>query len=387
MKKSLIMLGALSGLAIGGAAFVASRTNAAENVKAAGETRLFLDLSNCSGSNDWTSASAVTFLRVFTAPAATFYPVTEYATGGFYYVDADISSGCQFVRVNPNELNGSGLPKVDSSGEGGSIWSYSSNRESDTYVCTIKNYGQGGDTTWNGNGHGEIYEIADTEPSADTKRVWVNPKDSFNDSGARAGLRVFVGASKPKNYLLGGSAQCEIVDGNYLFYIDIPRAADCQLVRIHPKFNYIWTYGGNFSDQLTYTTSKVVYSTRADAAYSIANESNPTIAYAKLVLDGYQTCSDNNGNGYSEIANIKANIIDHLSPADQATLRAASFGDYTYGEKIDNMTKMANGTYRAFTVTSPISNDGNEAMIAVVGASGALLASAGFIFIRRKKAF
>ena len=183
------------------------------------------------------------------------------------------------------------------------------------------------------NGANEVYTLASTSPSYLTKRIWVDPKDSFFDNSARAALRVFGGGLDTTNYLLEGSSQYTIVNGQYLFYVDIPLSADCEIVRVHSVLNYIWTYGKDFSE-LSYSTSKVVYAYNNSATYSVDNESTATIEYAKLVLDGYVSCSAG-ANGYSEIGAINTNIINKLSVDDQTALRSAALTDYSYSDYVD----------------------------------------------------
>ena len=352
-------------MALGGVASLIGQKTANET-KAEGETTLYLDLSQCTGSHDWTEASAVTKLRVFTEPA-TFYPLTKISEG-YYSVTADISAGCQFVRIDPAQEATN------------YVWSYGSDYVTGKDLCTINGY----ETTWSYGGCAESYEIASTIPSASTKRIWVDPKEGFYDASARAALHVFGGASGVKNYLLDESSQKITVNGERLFYVDVPVDSEVELVRVHGTYDYIYNFSVNFSDIDGYNTAKVVYSWNASLAYSAGNEgNNVTVDYAKLVLDGYSTCENSAANGYQAIDNIKASVLNHLSSSDLNTLRDATLETkYTYGDKIDLMTSKAGAVSPAQFVKMETS----DSIAPVIwGVSFAAMAALGTAIVLKRK--
>ena len=370
LKNVFITLGVCAAMGFGAFAGLKAGKGEFKEAKAGTAQNVFIDLTACTGSGDWTEANAVVKLRLFNG---TLLSLTQ-VSGKYYKVNADISGGCQLVRIDPNNSS--------------NIWTYGSDNTSSHNLCVVSGY----TTNWSTvSGADETYEIANTTPSTTTKRIWVDPKDNFYDGSARAGLRTFSGSTHLKTYILGGSSQYTTVSGNTLFYVDIPLSADCQLVRLHNVYNYVWTFGGNFSDIKNYKTCQVVYSWAADAGYSAANESAPTIAYAKLVLDGYSTCENSNVNGYKAISDLETNIFSKLSSADLSSLRSTTFtatggyGTRTYGDKIDLMT-LKNSGGSSSTILNPFtSNESNTAIIIVIASTISLLALAGFFFIKRKK--
>lgn len=358
-----------------------------KEANAATATKLYIDMSACTGTNDWTSAGAQTFLRVFNSPAS-FYALTQ-VSGSYYTVTADISKGCQLVRVASGVAQGSIVDK--SSNDGGSIWTYGSNYSSGNKLCVVSGY----EANWEsiGGGESETYETASTSPSASTKRIWLDPKDHFYDGSARAALRTFTtGGTHLKTYILGGSSQYIVVNGKTLFYVDIPANADGQLVRLHNVYNYIWTYGSpNISGISGYDTSKIIYSADAGANCSVANETTGiTVAYAKLVLDGYSTCENSAVNGYKNIDNITTNVLSKLSASDLSSLRSATFdaptyGERTYGDKIDLMNAKDDGTSSNSILPIIKENSNNVATVVIVISVLSISALGLFLFLKKRK--
>ena len=371
---TLVLGGALS---VGVAALIGAGVSKTYNksAEAAGSTRrFFLDCTQHSGYDDAQSIGIQYYTDSYIKKEATKL------ADNYWYVDVPSSNltKVQFFRCDTGNV------------EHNYNWQWEGNPAEVNYY-SVKGWDNNGDWS-NANGADETYEVASTSPSTSTKRIWVDPKDNFYDGNARAALRTFSGANHLKTYILGGSTQFKVVDGQYLFYVDIPVAADCQLVRLHNAFNIIWTYGGNFSDISGYNTANVVYSWNAAAEYSAANEDNPTVDYAKAVLDGYSTCESSALNGYGNFNNIKTGILDKLSAANLSTLRSSTFtaaggyGTRTYGEKIDLMSAQKNGV--SSRVISPILNNENTTSFAIIIVATLVAVSAvgGYFFLRRKKA-
>ena len=339
----------------------------------ANDKHFFLDCTGCTG---WDSESVC--IHTWNGSSDVYVEATK-VSEDYWSVVLD-TTGCSGYRWYRCAKGNTGT-RWNESGWNGTI--------SNNY-CSIKGYDS--DATFSGstNGCEESYEVASTAPSTTTKRVWVNPKTNFYDGNARAALRVFNGGTHYKTYVLGGSSQYKTVSGQTLFYVDIPSSYDCQLVRLHNAFNFIWTYGGNFSSISEYNTAKVVYSWAADASYSAANEETATVDYAKAVLDGYSTCLSSSVNGYGCYTNINTQVLSKLSPSDFSSLRSATFsasgyGSRTYGEKIDRMSNNGNPSGSARLLLPVINENSNTIAIIVVISLVSVTAIGGFFFIRKRR--
>ena len=369
MKKFLIAATLSLSLGVAGvSAFtVESGANNVAHVEAAsGTKRIFLD---CTQHSDYDNAQSIGI---------------QYYTGSYIKKEATkVADNYWYVDVPSSNLTKVQFFRCDSGNVDKNYnWQWEGNPSSVNYY-SVKGWDNNGDWSY-ANGAEETYGIASTTPSSSTKRIWVDPKDNFYDGNARAGLRVFNGGTHIKTHILGGSSQYKTVNGQTLFYVDIDVSHDCQLVRLHNVFNTVWTYGGNFSGISGYNTANVVYSWTASASYSAANESSPTVDYAKAVLDGYNTCSSSAVNGYGNYSNIKSGVLDKLSSSNLNTLRSASLGGgYTYGNKIDYMSSHSSGGSGSNILGAIASNDSSVLLIAV-GAVTALSAG-GYFFLRKKK--
>ena len=295
----------------------------------------------------------------------------------YVYVNKSGCSGYRWYRCEP--------------GNTGTRWNESGwNSTISNNYCSIK--GWDSNATFSGDTKGclESYEVASTSPSVGTKRIWLDPKNNFYDSGARAALRTFSGDTHLKTYILGGSSQYKVVGDQTLFYVDIPVSADCQLLRLHNKFNFVWTYGGNFSEISGYNTANVVYSWAADAGYSAANEETATVDYAKALLDGYSTCVNSALNGYANISNIKTCVLNKLSSADSATFRSATFtaagyGTRTYGDKVDLMENQNSSSSSRIVPMVMGQLNSSTTLVVVLISSISAVAIGGFFFLRKKR--
>ena len=364
-----ITLAASGALAIG-----SGLSNKKANVADAASTRrFFLDCTQHSGYDDAQSIGIQYYTGSYIKKECTKL------ADNYWYVDVPSSNltKVQFFRCDSGNVNNN------------YNWQWEGNPSSVNYY-SVKGWDNNGDWS-NANGADETYETASTTPSTSTKRIWVDPKDSFYEGSARAGLRVFNGATHYKTYILGGSSQYKTVSGQMLFYVDIPSSCDCQLVRLHNAFNTVWTYGGNFSAISGFNTALVVYSWDASADYSAANEDYPTVDYAKAVLDGYSTCLSSAANGYGNYNNIKTDVLDKLSASDLSSLRnstfnASGYGTRTYGEKIDRMSNNGKPLSSARPLIGFGSNE-NSSSIVIIAVISLISVSAigGFFFIRKRR--
>jgi len=319
-----------------------------------------------------------------------------------YYFNYSIENAHDLVGLQFARTNG-GNPTTESN-----IYNYGSyNSDLSKTFCEVTGWWNntkdcpsnwtaiGSQTSGNSNGLNEHFAPLETTPTTLTKRVWVNPKDNFFDSGARAGLRVFKGDKHYITYVLTNSAQCVSMTheskSQLFFYIDIPLDHDCQLVRLHNNYNVIWTYSGNFSSN-DWDSTLIMFSWTSSASLSpggLDNQANYTVEYAERVLDGFSTCESSEINGYGAYGRLDSNILSKSGIADNmSTLRAAEFnapgyGTRTYGEKIDLMaTKRSSG--RIFNNVSLSSTANADTAIIVVVSAVAAVSVGGFFFLKKK---
>ncbi len=375
MKKlTIVKLFSLLTLAASGAFALGSALNSkkVDAVDAAGTKRIFLD---CTQHSDYDNAQSIG-IQYYTG--SYIKKECTKVADNYWYVDVPSSNltKIQFFRCDSGNVNNN------------YNWQWEGNPSQVNYY-SVKGWDNDGDWS-NANGADETYEVASTTPSTSTKRIWLDPKDNFYDGSARAALRVFNGGTHYITYILGGSSQYKVVSGNTLFYVDIPVSYDCQLVRLHNVFNFVWTYGGNISGISNYNTALVIYSWDAAADYSAANEDHPTVEYAKAVLDGYSTCSSSALNGYGNYSNIKVDVLDKLSSSDLSSLRSATFnasgyGTRTYGEKIDRMSNNGNALSSSKSLLTTINESTNTIAIIVIISLVSVTAIGGFFFIRKRK--
>lgn len=378
MKKLTILFSSMAmlfGVGLGVGAAVKGEAKVEKAEAAVTMQTLFLD---CSSVGGWDSESIC--IGTWNGKVNTYTEATKKADNYWQVtIDIDGLQGVEFYRCE--------------SGNTGTRWnksSWNTNPSTNNY-CKITAFDES--STWSSvnSSYKETYEVANTSPSSSTKRIWVDPKDKFYDADARAALRTFSGTTHHKTYILGGSSQYKTVSGQTLFYVDIPVGDDCQLVRLHNAFNFVWTYGGNFSEISGYNTANVVYSWAADAGYSAANEGSPTVDYAKAVLDGYSTCLASSANGYGNYSNIKSGVLDKLSAANLSSLRNATFSDptygtRTYGAKIDLMADQSaslSSNIRPLTLGDETATNATLATVIITVVS--LAAVGGFFFLRKKK--
>lgn len=350
-----------------------NETPVVEKADAANTIRIYLFTNN-----NWEAAEPTVKVRMWnTSTSSNDYVVAIKADTCYYYADIDTTNhnGCQFQRFST---------------DGSTYWNGSSeyNTNFSNRYCTLTGYDNS--STWvsvSDNSANETYEVASTSPSTSTKRIWVNPKDNFYDSGARAGLRVFSDSGHYKTYILGGSAQYVNLTHEsttqYFFYVDIPVDYGCQLVRLHNAFDYVWTYSAEMSD----TTTQFTFSW--DAAASLAtggldDAANYTVEYAQRVLDGFSTCSSSSVNGYGAYDSINTNVLSNLTTAEMNTLKASTFsasgyGTRTYGEKITIMSNSGSLPKSAVAFFTPFNlmgdSESNLSTIIIIIASSVSLLS------------
>lgn len=375
LKTIFASLGLALCVAVGGVAAFANKLTEAKPASAAGNVKhFFIDCTNCDG---WDSESLC--IHTWNGSSDVYVEATQ-VSDNYWYVELDIT-GCGGYRWYRCAKGNTGTRWNESGWHTGM---------SDNY-CAINGWDNAGSFSGSTSGCEETYEVASTSPSTLTKRIWIDPKDNFYDGNARPALRTFSGANHLKTYILGGSSQFCVVGGQYLFYVDIPVSADCQLVRLHNAFNFVWTYGGNFSNISGYNTANIVYSWNTAAEYSAGNEGSATVEYAKALLDGYSTCLSSADNGYGNINNIKTGVINKLSASDLATFRAATFsapgyGTRTYGEKLDTMSNQNSVLSRNVVVAGGlITTDTPTIAIIIVVTVIALTAVGGYVFFKRKE--
>lgn len=382
MKKLSIMFASVAmlfGVGLGVSALhtndEVSKADAASTMKT-----FFLD---CTSVDGWDSESIC--IGTWNGTVNTYTEATKKAEN-YWQVTIDISGllGVEFYRCSP--------------GNTGTRWnksSWNSNPSSNNY-CQITNWDESSNWSSVTSGVDETYEVASTSPSTATKRIWVDPKNNFYDANARAALRVFNGDVHYKTYILGGSSQYVNMthegDTQYFFYVDIPVSYDCQLVRLHNAFNFVWTYSANFSTVTGYNPTLIMFSWDAAASLSpggLDNNNNYTVEYAERVLDGYSTCLDSPINGYGAYPNINTNILSKLSSAKLTQLRSATFsapgfGTRTYGDKIDLMSNSGSSLSNIrFVVLDPSSTSTTLTVIIITVI--ALGSVGGFFLIKRKK--
>ena len=374
IKKLIATLSLAGVFSLGAVAFAANKLSEAKPASAAsGYRRIMLDCTQHSGYDDAQSIGIQYYTGSYIKKECTKL------ADNYWYVDVPSANltKIQFFRCDTGNV------------EKNYNWQWEGNPAEVNYY-SVKGWDNNGDWS-NANGADETYEVASTTPSTSTKRIWIDPKDNFYDGNARAALRTFNGGNHLKTYILGGSSQFCIVGGQYLFYVDIPVGADCQLVRLHNAFNIIWTYGGNFSGIGGYNTANIVYSWNTAADYSAGNEGSATVEYAKALLDGYSTCLSSADNGYGNINNIKTGVINKLSASDLATFRAATFsapgyGTRTYGEKLDTMSNQISALSRNVVIAGGlITTDTPTIAIIIVVTVIALTAVGGYVFFKRKE--
>lgn len=350
-------------------------------VKAATSMKtFFLD---CTGVSNWDDQSIC--IGTWDGSVNTYTEATKLADN-YWTVTIDITglSGVEFYRCKAGDPENNHWNK--------SSWN---DNPSGNNFCYLTGFDVS--STWSSvQAADETYELASTTPSTSTKRIWVDPKDDFYTANARAALRVFNGGSHYKTYILGGSSQFVNVthEGNtqYLFYVDIPVSYDCQLVRLHNVFNFVWTYSGNFSDITGYDTTRIVFSWDAAASLSageLDDANNYTVEYAQRILDGYSTCLDSSVNGYGAYSNINSHILSKLDSSETTSLRSSTFnapryGTRTYGDKIDLMARFNNSGSSLINISS-IASGQSVSIIVIVVISAVCVAAVGGYFLFRKK--
>ena len=370
-------------LALGiGAAVSFEKVNKNVNsAEAAGTTRtFFLDCSSC---GDWDSQSIC--IGTWNGSVNTYTEATK-KDDNYWQVTIDVTGlvGVEFYRC--------------AEGKTGTRWNKSqwNTNVSSNMLCKVTGWGATDNDPCPGSWEAlnssvdETYQLASTTPSSTTKRIWVDPQSQFYSAGARAALRVFNGTTHVITYILGGSSQYATVGSEaYIFYVDINVNYDCQLVRLHNVFNYVWSYGKNIcTDMDGYNTTKIVYqwSASPDVDYSCGNESDPNVDYAKKVLDGYSTCVDSDVNGYGAYSELNTNILSKLDASELSQLRSATFSDPTYGTRTygDKIDLMANPRSSGRTIV-PNGLDNNSNAIVGIIASLTIVASLGGYFLLKKK--
>ena len=374
MKKRNILLSTCFATLLGVGVFagVAANKDAVVKTEAASTTRYYLD---CKSHADYDKEQSVAFNYKNSDETWHLVEATQMADN-YWYVDVDNSSMVEFQFARCDKGN------TDNTYN----WQNKSYDKNQNYY-EVTDWDNSG--TWSTKNVLESSEVASTTPSESTKRVWVDPKDSFYNDGARAALRTFDGSGHLKTYLLSGSTQHYTVGDDYLFYVDIPVNADCQLIRLCPAFDLIWSYGKNFSTMSGYNTSKVVYQWSVDIenVYSAANPSNPDVTYAKLVLDGYSTCLASSDNGYGAYSEINGNVLSKLDSNEvtelrDATFSASGYGTKTYGEKIDRMASHTSSNSALLVAGQEGGNSSNLFMI--VASVIAVVAVGGFFLLKKK---
>ena len=367
------------GIGIGSGNKEVKAANATSNIKT-----FFLD---CNSFGDWDSESVC--IHTWNGSDDLYVEATM-IQDNYWTVQLDIT-GCSGYRWYRCEKGNTGT-RWDESGWNGTI--------SNNY-CTINGWKYSASFSGDTSGCEETYEIANTSPSTSTKRVWVDPQNRFYDSNARAGLRVFNGSTPYKTYILGGSSQyCTVGSETYIFYVDIPVDYDCQLVRLHNVFNFVWTYGIDITPTTMdgYNTTKIVYQWNANIGgdnpdYSCNNESDPTVEYAKKVLDGYSTCVNSEVNGYAAYSEINTNILSKLTDTELSELRSSTFsagiyGLRTYGEKIDYMAnggKAPSSLTRFLMLNKAFGENTSITLVVIISSLATIAAFAGYFFYKKKK--
>ena len=389
MKKLKAIIGVLaSSLMLGAAVGISTIHNnqEAQPVKAATYKTFFIDVTGCTG---WDSESLC--IHTWNGSSDVYVEATKDAEDYWHVrIDTTGCSGYRWYRC--------------AKGNTGTRWNESGwNSTISNNYCAIKGWDSNASFSGSTSGCEETYELLSTTPSSSTKRVWINPKDNFYDSSARAGLRVFNGSGHEVTYILGGSSQYVNMTHEsktqYFFYADIPTGSDCQLVRLHNVFNFVWTYSGNISAVSGYNTTKIVFSWNAAADLSagyIDSNNNWTVEYAKKLLDGYSTCVNSADNGYKAYTNLNTNILSKLGTTKLNTLRAETFsagtyGTRTYGQKIDLMDALNSGTRSMSSVMAELfgfgsdSTQSNNTLIIIIVSLVSVTAIGGYFFLRKRK--
>ena len=384
-KRSLVVgcLTALLGVgAAVGAGFAAEKTPVKEAEAAASYKTFFID---CTACPDWDSQSLC--IHTWNGSSDVYIEATK-VSDNYWTVRMD-TTGCSGYRWYRCKAGNTGT-RWNESGWNGTI--------SNNY-CAIKGWDSDASFSGSTSGCEEEYEVASTTPSDSTKRVWVDPKGNFYDGNARAALRVFGDGITTKNYILGGSTQYVNMthesSTQYYFYVDIPVSADCQLVRLHNAFNFIWTYSADFSAITSWNPTLFMYSWDAAASLSaggLDSSSNYTVEFAEKFMDGYSTCNPSSVNGYGAYSAMNTNVLSKLGSTKLSQLRSATFSDSTYGtrtygEKIDRMQhagKLSSPIVPA--IFGSIQSEESKATIWVIVISAiTLLGVGGFFFIKRRK--
>lgn len=254
--------------------------------------------------------------------------------------------------------------------------------------------------------------VSQTKASYDTTRIFVHNSNAGNwtSSGALTSIRAW-GGSNQGGATIYSTQWVDAGNNTWIGYADIPIDSEgFQLVRINPNnAGEIWNWGPNANLGDAYYSSYIYSLSEYDWSWTYNTDftlSTINADFAKILLEGYNTCSNSTLNGFGAYSVLQERYFSKMSSGvKQETLNP----DYDYDEYVSNDYSYEGLTKKETTLTIDdkinqlaqmyageklqsthlyLANNTNENMIIIlavsfIGASSLLIV--GFIVYKRKR--